>query len=321
MGALEYAPPTGPEDSEAAQVQVDGLIALAQDILSQRESPGASLPDEQTMADIIRVGTSAGGQRPKAVIAWNPGTNEVRSGQVNTDKGFEYWIMKFDGVAGNSDYKPENQGGYGAVEYAYSIMAKDAGITMSDCRLFEENGRRHFMTRRFDRTSKGEKLHMQSLCGLAHYDYRMAGACSYEQAFIIMRRLGLPMSDIEEQYRRMVFNVIARNQDDHVKNIAFLMNKSGEWSLSPAFDMTWNFNPKGDWTAQHQMTINNKRDNFSLDDLKTCAKVTSMVRGRTQKIIDEVRQAVSGWNNYAVEAGVDKTLQGQVQNSLRLKDF
>ena len=321
MGALEYAPSIGLEGSESAQVHVDELIALVQDILSQRERFGTSLHGEQAMTDIIRVGTSAGGQRPKAVIAWNPETNEVRSGHVNTDKGFEYWILKFDGIASNKDDEPENLSGYGAVEYAYSKMAKDAGITMSDCRLFEENGRRHFMTRRFDRTSNGEKLHMQSLCGLAHFDYKMAGAYSYEQVFMIMRHLGLSMSDIEEQYRRMVFNVIARNQNDHVKNIAFLMNKSGGWSLSPAFDLTWSFNPEGDWAALHQMTINNKRDGFNPDDIKACAKVTSMVRGRAQKIIEDVKQAIPGWNSHAVESGVDNKLREQIHSSLRLKEF
>lgn len=321
MGALEYAPATGLEVSESAQVQVDELVSLAQEILSQRETFGTSLHGDKAMLDIIRVGTSAGGQRPKAVIAWNPETNEVRSGQVKTDQGFEYWIMKFDGVPGNRDDEPENPGGFGAVEYAYSKMAQDAGIAMSDCRLFEENGRRHFMTRRFDRTSNGEKLHMQSLCGLAHFDYKMAGAYSYEQVFMIMRQLGLPMRDVEEQYRRMVFNVIARNQDDHVKNIAFLMNKAGEWRLSPAFDLTWSFNPKGAWTARHQMTVNNKRDGFTPDDLTACAKVASMVRGRARTIIDEVRQAVSGWQRHAAGAAVDIKLREQVRNSLRLKEF
>ena len=174
------------------------------------------------------------------------------------------------------------------------------------------------MAQRFDRLAGGEKLHMQSLCALAHYDYKMAGAYSYEQAFMVIRQLDLPMSDIEEQFRRMVFNVIARNQDDHVKNIAFLMNKSGEWSLSPAFDMTWSFNPKGDWTASHQMTINGKRDDFTMDDFKACAKTASMKRGRTEKIIDEVKQVVSGWKDYADDAGVDPVQRDQIQRTLRL---
>ena len=324
MGALEYAPATGLKKSSSGRLQVDELVTLASKILLQREGLEVSFSDEikeHAMLDILQVGTSAGGQRPKAVVAWNPKTNEVRSGQVKTKEEFEYWLLKFDGVTSSKDKELEGPRGYGAVEYAYSKMAKDAGIVMGECRLFEENGRRHFMTRRFDRKAGGEKLHMQSLCGLAHYDYKMAGAYSWEQALMFMRQLDLPMSDIEEQYRRMVFNVITRNQDDHVKNIAFLMSKSGEWSLSPAFDITWSFNPEGDWTASHQMSINNKRDDFTLDDMKACAKTVSLMRGRAEKIIDEVKQAVSQWKNYADDAGVDTNRRDQIQRTLRLDDL
>lgn len=324
MGALEYAPATGPKRSISRQLKVDQLVVLASEILSQHEDIEVSFNDEsneQAMLDILQVGTSAGGQRPKAVIAWNPETNEVRSGQVKTKEGFEYWILKFDGVTSSKDKALEGPKGHGVIEYAYSKMAKDAGVAMGECHLFEENGRRHFMTRRFDRQVGGEKLHMQSLCGLAYYDYKMAGAYSYEQALMVMRQLDLPMNDIEEQFRRMVFNVIARNQDDHVKNIAFLMNKSGEWSLSPAFDMTWSFNPTGDWTASHQMTINDKQDNFTMNDFKACAKTASMKRGRAEKIIDEVKQVVSQWKGYADDAGVDLKQRDQIQKTLRLNDF
>lgn len=324
MGALEYLPATGPKRSTSNQIVIEQLVELASEILSKREDIKVSFDDkskERVMADILQVGTSAGGARAKAVIAWNPSTNEVRSGQVKTKNGFEYWILKFDGVSGNKDKELEDPRGYGVIEYAYSQMAKDAEIRMAECRLFEENGRRHFMAQRFDRLAGGEKLHMQSLCALAHYDYKMAGAYSYEQAFMVIRQLDLPMSDIEEQFRRMVFNVIARNQDDHVKNIAFLMNKSGEWSLSPAFDMTWSFNPKGDWTASHQMTINNKQDNFTMDDFKACAKTASMKRGRAEKIIDEIKEVVSSWKIYANDACVDPKQRDQIQQTLRLKDF
>ncbi len=200
-------------------------------------------------------------------------------------------------------------------------MAMDAGITMSDCRLFEENGRRHFMSRRFDRLAGGEKLHMQSLGAMAHYDYNMAGAYAYEQALLVMRQLGLPMEMIEQQFRRMVFNIIARNQDDHVKNIAFLMDKSGTWSLSPAFDITYSFNPAGAWTADHQMTMNGKRDDFTLDDFKACAKTASMKRGRAEKIVDEVRDTVWRWKTYADDAGVTRLQRDQIQATLRLDSF
>ena len=324
MGALEFAPAIGPAARKSTRIEIDKLVELASEILSHRNNFNVSFADEsrdQALTGILQVGTSAGGARAKAVIAWNPSTNEVRSGQVATEKGFEYWVLKFDGVSGNKDKELEDPKGYGVIEYAYSRMAKDAGITMSACRLFEEHGRRHFMSRRFDRLAGSEKLHMQSLCALAHYDYNVAGAWSYEQALLVMRQLELPMSSIEEQFRRMAFNVIARNQDDHVKNIAFLMDKSGVWSLSPAFDMTYSFNPSGAWTATHQMTINGKRDNFTMDDLKACAKTASMKRGQAKKIIDEVKQAVSHWKKYADNAGVDSTQRDQIQHLLRLKDF
>ena len=324
MGALEFAPAIGPAARKSTRIEIDKLVELASEILSHRNNFNVSFADEsrdQALTGVLQVGTSAGGARAKAVIAWNPSTNEVRSGQVATEKGFEYWVLKFDGVSGNKDKELEDPKGYGVIEYAYSRMAKDAGITMSACRLFEEHGRRHFMSRRFDRLAGSEKLHMQSLCALAHYDYNVAGAWSYEQALLVMRQLELPMSSIEEQFRRMAFNVIARNQDDHVKNIAFLMDKSGVWSLSPAFDMTYSFNPSGAWTATHQMTINGKRDNFTMDDLKACAKTASMKRGQAKKIIDEVKQAVSHWKKYADDAGVDSTQRDQIQHLLRLKDF
>ncbi len=321
MGALEFAPATGPESRRSQRIQVDRLVELASDILTHCNNLQASFADEakeQGLADILRVGTSAGGARAKAVIAWNPSTNEVRSGQLPADKGFEHWLLKFDGVRGNRDKELEDPQGYGVIEYAYYRMARDCGIDISECRLFEENGRKHFMTRRFDRPAGGGKLHMQSLCALAHYDFNMAGAHSYEQALLVIRQLGLPMRAIEEQFRRMAFNIIARNQDDHVKNIAFLMDKSGSWSLSPAFDMTYSFNPSGDWTASHQMTLNGKRDDFTMDDFRACAKTVSMKRGRAEAIVNEVRESVSRWRDYAGEAGVPDSMRDRIWRTLRL---
>ena len=252
------------------------------------------------------VGTSAGGARAKAVIAWNPQTNEVRSGQVAAGDDFEYWLLKFDGVSGNKDKEFEGSRGYGAIEYAYHLMAQAAGITMSECRLLEENGRRHFMTRRFDRLPGGAKMHMQLLCALAHFDFNQAGAYAYEQALLTIRQLHLPMASVEEQFRRMVFNIVARNQDDHVKNIAFLMDKLGEWSLAPAFDVTYSYNPGGAWTAAHQMTLNGKRDDFTSADFDACAKSASMKRGRAGTIIEEVRAAVQRWPEFAAAALSDE---------------
>ena len=321
MGALEFRPMTGPVARKASPIEIDRLVALASEVLTQRTQLATAFDksgEEHAMRDILRVGTSAGGARAKAVIAWNPGTNEVRSGQVEAGEGFEYWLLKFDGVSGNRDKELEDPKGYGAIEYAYHLMAKDAGIRMMPCRLLEENGRRHFMTKRFDRLDSGEKLHMQSLCALAHYDYNMPGAYSYEQALQAIRRLGLPMRDIEEQFRRMAFNIIARNQDDHVKNIAFLMDKAGEWSLSPAFDVTYSYNPQGLWTANHQMTMNARRDGFALDDFRACAKSASMKRGRAEAIVGEVSEAVRRWPEYAGIAGVDADWRSHIGSNLRL---
>ncbi len=307
IGALEFKPAQGPQSRSSTVLNVDSLVALASDVLSNRENLQASFADpdkEHALREILRVGASAGGARAKAVIAWNPKTNEVRSGQVKAPSGFEYWLMKFDGVTNNKDRDLADPQGFGAIEYAYSLMAKAAGIQMSECRLFEENGRRHFMTRRFDRLDDGEKLHMQSLGAMAHFDFNNPVAHSYEQALTVIRRLGLSMDAVEEQYRRMVFNVIARNQDDHVKNIAFLMDRSGRWSLSPAFDVMYAFNPSGAWTASHQMSLAGKREGFTLEDLRAVAETASMKRGRAEAIAREVTKAVSRWREFAATAGV-----------------
>lgn len=322
MGALEFVPAIGPKAQQIHQIQIDKLVELASEVLSHRNQFQTTFADknkQQVLSDILSVGTSAGGARAKAVIAWNPVTNEVRSGQVAADDNFEYWLLKFDGVQGNKDKELDDPQGYGAIEYAYYRMAIDCGIEMNPCRLFEENGRRHFMTRRFDRLSGGEKLHMQSLCALAHYDFNSAGSYAYEQALLVIRQLSLPMRAIEEQFRRMVFNVVARNQDDHVKNIAFLMDKSGQWSLSPAFDMTYSYNPSGAWTSSHQMTINGKRDDISMDDLNACAKTASMKRGRAKTIVKEVVNIVSHWYDYAEQAGVTIGWRDNIHNAHRLK--
>jgi serine/threonine-protein kinase HipA len=307
IGALEFKPAQGPQSRSSTVLNVDSLVALASDVLSNRENLQASFADpdkEHALREILRVGASAGGARAKAVIAWNPKTNEVRSGQVKAPSGFEYWLMKFDGVTNNKDRDLADPQGFGAIEYAYSRMAKAAGIQMSECRLFEENGRRHFMTRRFDRLADGEKLHMQSLGAMAHFDFNNPVAHSYEQALTVIRRLGLSMDSVEEQFRRMVFNVIARNQDDHVKNIAFLMDRRGRWSLSPAFDVMYAYNPSGAWTASHQMSLAGKREGFTLEDLRAVAETASMKRGRAEAIAREVTKAVSRWREFAATAGV-----------------
>lgn len=321
MGALEFAPALGPKPQRAKHIEIEALVKLASEVLSQRKNlktTFASVRRKNALNDILRVGTSAGGARAKAVIAWNRATNEVRSGQIKAGKGFDYWLLKFDGVAGNKDKELEDPKGYGAIEYAYYLMARAAGVGMSECRLLEEGGRRHFMTRRFDRLADGAKLHMQSLCALAHFDFNQAGAYAYEQAFLIIRQLNLPMAAVEEQFRRMVFNLIARNQDDHVKNIAFLMDQTGRWSLAPAFDVTYSYNPTGIWTDRHQMTLNGKRDGFTLADFRAGARSAMMKRGRAETIIEEVSAAVAKWPDYAEEAQVSKEWRKQIQRNLRL---
>jgi len=321
MGALEFAPGLGPKPRKATKIEIDALVRLASDVLTHRNDLKGNLGGaarRKALYDILRVGTSAGGARAKAVIAWNRETNEVRSGQITAGDGFDYWLLKFDGVIGNKDKELEDPKGYGAIEYAYHRMARAAGVAMSECRLLEENGRRHFMTRRFDRLAGGEKLHMQSLCALAHFDFNQAGAYGYEQALLAIRQLDLPMAAVEEQFRRMVFNIVARNQDDHVKNIAFLMDKQGRWSLAPAFDVTYSFNPSGSWTAMHQMTLNGKRDEFTMADFDACAKSSLMKRGRAGTIIEEVSAAVARWPEFATEAQVADEWREKIQKSHRL---
>ena len=322
MGALEFVPALGPPARTAEKIEVDHLVGLASEVLSHRQLLVEKIGDDKKAANalqqILQVGTSAGGARAKAVIAWNAQTNEVRSGQVKAPEGFGYWLLKFDGVSGNKDKELDDPKGYGVIEYAYHLMARDAGIAMSECQLLKENGRQHFMTRRFDRSSQGEKLHMQSLCALAHFNFNLAGAYSYEQALQVMRQLKLPMPDIEQQFRRMVFNVIARNQDDHVKNIAFLMDKRGVWSLSPAFDVTYSYQPRGQWTARHQMAINGKRDGFVREDFIAVEKTVGLKRGFAKRVIKEVQAVVAQWRDYADSAGVDASYRDKIYQVLRL---
>jgi serine/threonine-protein kinase HipA len=322
MGALEFAPAKGPPLRRSAKVQVAELVNLASQVLTHRDSLQVSFAPGRRhdgLVEILRVGTSAGGARAKAIIAWNRDTNEVRSGQVKAPAGFEYWLLKFDGVNSNKDKELEDPKGYTVIEFAYALMAADAGIEMSECRLLEEGGRRHFMTRRFDRLSDGGKLHMQSLAALAHFDFNSAGAYSYEQSFDVIKRLGLAMRAREQQFRRMIFNVVARNQDDHVKNIAFLMDKTGAWCLSPAFDVTYAYNPTGLWTNRHQMTISGKTDDFTQEDFKKVAQVAGLKRGRSHGILTEVMAAVKEWPRYAKTAGVPGSQRDQITRALRLR--
>ena len=296
MGALEFEPAQDTFLEKDTKIEIDSLVEVAREALNQKAELDTNLSQDrkEALINIIKVGTSAGGQRAKAVIAFNEKTQEVRSGQIDAPVGYEHWLLKLDGVTNQELGDPKF---YGLIEYAYYLMAKDAGIDMMPCRILSENGRSHFMTKRFDRIGGKEKLHMQTLCGIAHYDYKMLRAYSYEQAFQVMRQMRLPYIQAEEMFRRMVFNVVARNQDDHTKNISFLMDKKGKWRLSPAYDVSWSYNPEGQWTSQHQMSINNKWTDIMMDDLLTVSSAMSIKKPR--EIIEKVIDVVAHWSDYA----------------------
>lgn len=320
MGALEYQPATIGPPSSKKSIEVSKLVDLANRVLDERtgfHGLFSGIDNREAINDILRVGTSAGGARAKAILAWNEETNEFRSGQVEADKGFEYWIMKFDGITSSSDAEIAVPKGYGKIEYAYHLMAVESGIEMATCRLHNEGGRSHFMTKRFDRTKNGRKLHLQSLGAIAHYDYRQPANYSYEQAIHVIRRMGLPRRDIEQQVLRAFFNIIVRNCDDHVKNIAFLMNRNGEWRLSPAFDVSYAWNPSGEWTARHQMSINGKRDDFKREDLIVLAESANIKKSQAEQMIQHIIEVIEHWPYFAREVGVDEEQIRKIQAAQR----
>ena len=302
MGALEYKPALFQKENEAEEIHVDALAELANEVLKCRKSAVAKLvPDMKRYSSILKVGSSAGGARAKALIGWNEATGEVRSGQVTLPEGFGYWLIKFDGLTGNGDKEGDDKWGYGRIEYAYYLMARAAGIEMTECRLWN---RRHFMTRRFDRLPDGGKLHMQTLGAMAHLDFNDPTAYSYEQAFRVTRRVVNDARANEQLFRRMAFNVLAWNCDDHVKNISYLMNRRGEWRLAPAYDECYAHNPDGDWTSRHQMSVNGKRIGITDDDILSCAPFANMRERKARAVLDEIKDAVRAWPQFAAEAEV-----------------
>ena len=313
MGALEFEPVVPKSNSAATKIELDSLIMIAGEILSGRQDFNTNLSVEETKAlsELLKIGTSAGGARAKVVVAFNPDTKEIRSGQADAPKGFTQWLLKFDGI---TDQQLGTSSGYGRIEMAYSIMAKEAEIEMTDCQLLEENGRAHFMTRRFDREQNNDKLHIQSFCALAHYDFNEVISFSYEQLFETLRRLLLPYTDAEQIYRRMVFNVMARNCDDHTKNFAFSMNKTGKWKLAPAYDVCHSYRPGSTWVSQHSLSINGKRQHITRDDLLEVAK--NMNIKKAAAIINQVKGIVSRWNEFAAEANVKADLRDAVGKTL-----
>ena len=315
MGALEFEPAMDFTYDPNALFEIDSLVKVARDALTEKTSFGVNLNDDKkaAIAEILRLGTSAGGQRAKAIIAYNKETGEVRSGQVEAPAGFNYYLIKLDGVSATVGFKAT--GNHVRLEYSFYKLAKACGIEMTDCSLIEENGRAHFLTQRFDRNN-GKKIHMQTLCGMAHFDYRIHRAYSYEQAFNVMRALRLPYSAAQEMFRRMVFNVVVRNQDDHTKNISFLMDEDGIWRLSPAYDMGYAYNPKGGWTATHQMSINGKFDDITRQDLLTFAHQNNIKDAAM--IIDEISEVASQWPDLAAECGVPKTVTDTIVSNMLL---
>lgn len=312
MGALEFEPASPKTAGTATKIELNNLIEVAEKILSGRKDFSTKMaPDEEkALTDILKIGSSAGGARAKAVIAYNTKTGEVKSGQADAPKGFTHWLIKFDGV---TDRQFGASSGYGRVEMAYYLMATEAGIDMSECRLLEENGRAHFMTLRFDRKDN-EKMHMQSFCAMRHYDFNEVNSFSYEQLFETMRILGLPYPQAEQMYRRMVFNVIGRNCDDHTKNFAFVMDKSGKWSLSQAYDICHAYRPGSDWVSQHALSINGKRKNIAKDDLLEVARQMNIKKA--DSVIHHISGIVAQWPKYADSMGVNKKLRDAINKTL-----
>lgn len=315
MGALEFEPAIEGANQPEQKIELDSLVSVAREALSEKESFQTNISDDQksAIAEILRLGTSAGGQRAKAIIAYNQETGDVRSGQVDAPKGYDYYLIKLDGVSATAGLKETDN--YGRLEYSFAKLVRACGIDMTECSLIEENGRAHFLTKRFDRVA-GEKVHMQTLCGIAHYDYRALRGYSYEQAFNVMRGLRLSYQEAQEMFRRVVFNVIVRNQDDHTKNISFLMDKQGKWRLSPAYDMGYAYNPAGAWTSAHQMSVNGKYDEITRTDLMELA-ARNNIRNAGQ-IINEIGDTCAGWAKIAKECDVPKKMIDKILPNMLL---
>ncbi len=315
MGALEYEPALGPKSSSNQEIQLNELVEVAKEVLDQKKSLNTSFTThrEEALRQIIQVGTSAGGLRPKAIIAISPDEKTIISGHIKAPEGYNHWILKFDGVQDEVFGDPK---GYGLIEFVYYLMAIDAGVMMSECKLLHEHGRSHFMTMRFDRMD-GQKIHMQTLTGIAHYDFNNIGSTSYEQLFQIMRKLKLGLDETEQMFRRMVLNVIARNQDDHTKNTSFLLAPGEIWKLSPAYDITYSYNPNiGRNTHKHQMSINGKRADINRNDLIKVAE--SILVKRPNRIIDQIIESVSQWASLARQYDISETKINRIDQNLRL---
>ena len=313
MGALEFEPTVFKESKRTFSIEIDSLVDIAQKMLSQKEGFATNLKkdEESAVLEIPKIGTSAGGARPKAVIAYNEKTRDVKSGQTKAPKGFEHWLIKLDGV---SDVQLGATKGYGRVEMAYYNMATACGIEMMPSRLLEENGRAHFMTKRFDREGHETKHHIQTFCALKHFDYNLVTSFSYEQLFQAMRELKLTYRDAEQMFRRMVFNVIARNCDDHTKNFAFRLKQDSKWELAPAYDLCHAYRPGSEWVSQHALSINGKRKDITKADLLVIGE--SIKCKKASAIIDEIDDTVNQWKIFANEVDVQTKLREEIAKTL-----
>lgn len=313
MGALEFEPTQIKPSKRTFEVELNSLVDIARKMLNQREQFETNIieDEQQAMMDILKIGTSAGGARPKAIIAYNKKTGQVRSGQTNAPKGFEHWLIKLDGV---SDAQFGESQGYGRIEMAYYNMAIDSGIDMMESILLEEHGRAHFMTKRYDREGNNTKHHVQTLCALQHYDFNDMASFSYEQLFQTMRILRLPYPQAEQMYRRMVFNILAKNCDDHTKNFSFILKQGENWQLAPAYDVCYAYRPGSLWVNQHALSVNGKRDDFTRNDLLTFAKAMNIKKAK--HIIDDIQTVVNNWETYANAVSVKPQLLDTIKNNL-----
>lgn len=309
MGALEYEPDYDYSSNIIKKIQIDKMVSFASEVLSRFENKRTSIKNDVGYAQLVKLGTSAGGARAKALIALNEKTGEIKSGLIDPEDDFDYWIIKFDGVSKNGDYDLDDKPEYTLIEYAYYLMAKDAGININECQLYNENGRNHFMTKRFDRAD-GKKIHMQTLGALTHTDYNIPGLMSYEQAAFYMKKMGLYQSEVEEFFRRMVFNVFLVNQDDHVKNTSFLMSKKGEWHLAPAYDLTFAYNTENHWLKAHQMLVNGKSTGITKDDLVIAGERMGISKRKCNTIISDVEAVSMKSKDYFDSQGINaKTIK------------
>lgn len=305
MGALEYKPALSSDYSE--DIEINNLVELANEVLKSKEKTKIRADKDGALNQLFLVGSSAGGARAKAIIAWNKEKNIIKSGQIDAGEGYDYYLLKFDGVSKSGDYGLSDPKGFTKIEYVYYLMAKDAGIEMMESELLEENGRSHFVTKRYDRIN-GEKIHAQTFGSLCHIDYNIPALASYEMLALRCIQLNIHQKQIDELYKRMIFNILGFNNDDHVKNFTFLMIKDGTWKLSPAYDLTFSYNPSSLWISKHQMAINGKRENITLDDVLSAAKVMRISKRKALNIIDEVKYALNNWSKYAKDLAIDNNV-------------